>query len=88
MGRVDAVSHSGWECWFWSRDHLEAHFHVKSAGEWEVKVFFMEDPPYYEVEFEARRIPSRKMSKFLKMVAEKREALHAEWDRKVQVVDP
>lgn len=88
MGHVDAVSHPGWDCWFWSKDHLEPHFHVKSAGEWEVKVFFLEDPPCYEVVFEARRIPGRKMSRFLKRVAERREALHAEWDRKVEVVDP
>lgn len=88
MGRVDAVAHPGWDCWFWSRDHLEPHFHVKSPGEWEVKVFFMEAPPYHEVEFELKRIPARKLRKFLAVVAENREALLAEWSRKVQVVDP
>ena len=51
MGRVDAVAHPGWDCWFWSKDHLEPHFHVKSAGEWEIKIYFLEDPPRYEVEF-------------------------------------
>jgi hypothetical protein len=61
---------------------------AQSAGEWEVKVFFAEDPPYYEAAFEVRGIPTRKMTKFLKIVAENREALYAEWDRKVKVVDP
>jgi len=88
MGRVEAVAHPGWECWFWSRDHLEPHFHVKAPGEWEVKVFFLEDPPLYEVEFALKRIPTRKMKKFLEAVGGRREALFAEWDRKVQVVDP
>lgn len=87
MGRVDAVEHPGWECWFWSRDHLEPHFHVKSPGEWEVRVFFANDPPYYEIEFEVKRIPTRKMKKFLARVAESRERLYREWDSKVQVID-
>jgi hypothetical protein len=88
MGRVDAVAHPGWDCWFWFRDHLEPHFHVKSPGEWEVKVFFLNEPPYYEVEFELKRIPTRKLGKFLAVVAENRETLLVEWSRKVQVVDP
>lgn len=88
MGRVDAVAHPGWDCWFWSRDHLEPHFHVKSPGEWEVKIFFLAEPPYYEVDFEVKRIPSRKLNKFLAQVAKKRADLFDEWSRKVQVVDP
>jgi hypothetical protein len=61
---------------------------VKTPGEWEVRIFFLEDPPRYDVEFEVKRIPTRKLRKFLASVAEKREELFAEWDRKVQVVDP
>jgi hypothetical protein len=53
-----------------------------------VRIFFAADPPYHEVEFEAKRLPTRKMTNFLKEVARHREALYAEWDAKVQVVDP
>ena len=88
MGRVDCVGWPGCNVWFWSKDHREAHFHVESPGEWEVRVFFGSEPPYYDVVWEAGRIPRKKMKAFLRDVAAHRAELFAEWDRKVTVVDP
>ena len=87
MGKVDCVGEPGWQCWFWSQDHREAHFHVKSPGEWEVRVFFGEDPPYYDVVWATGRIPSRRMKRFLSRVATNRSSLFEEWNSKVTVVD-
>ncbi|HET6232889.1 MAG TPA: DUF4160 domain-containing protein [Longimicrobiaceae bacterium] len=88
VGRVDSVEWAGWQCWFWSQDHREPHFHAKSPGEWEVRIFFGEDPPYYDVLWQVSRIPKRKLKDFLALVAENRQALYKEWEVKVEVVDP
>jgi hypothetical protein len=85
MGKVDCISWPGCVCWFWSHDHREAHFHVKSPGEWEIRVFFGEEPPRCEVVWEARPVPGKPLRKFLDEVALHRAALLAEWDAKVIV---
>jgi len=87
MALVDCVGWAGCRCWFWSRDHLEPHFHVGSPGEWEIRVFFTDEPPRYDVEFEARKVPRRALRSFLAEVAKHREQLLEEWDAKVQVDD-
>jgi Domain of unknown function (DUF4160) len=85
VGRVDAFQIDGCVCWFWSRDHLGPHFHVKSAGEWEIRVFFGEEPPRYEVVFEVRRIPRKKLKEILSAASGHRERLFVEWSQKVEV---
>ena len=88
MGKVDCLSWPGCEVWFWSEDHREPHFHVQSPGNWEVRVFFGPEPPYYDVVMEVGRIPNKKMRKFLREVSKNRTELYQEWDKKVNVVDP
>jgi hypothetical protein len=85
VGRIGCFSISGCHCWFWSNDHLEPHFHAKSAGEWEIRVFFGEEPPRHEVVFEARRIPAKKVKEILAASLRHREALFVEWSQKVTV---
>jgi hypothetical protein len=85
MGKVDCLRWPGCDAWFWSKDHREPHFHVKSPGNWEVRVFFGTEPPYYEVEWEIGRIPRKSMKSFLREVASNREKLYLEWDAKVEV---
>jgi hypothetical protein len=88
MGKVDAVSWPGCRCWFWSHDHREAHFHVQSPGEWEIRVFFGDDPPRWDEVWSARPVPARALRKFLDDVANRREDLFREWDEKVIVDEP
>ncbi|HET7232298.1 MAG TPA: DUF4160 domain-containing protein [Longimicrobium sp.] len=78
----------GCRCWFWSQDHREAHFHVLSHGNWEIRVFLGEEPPRAEVVWQFQKIPARALKDFLSRVSEQRQALFIEWDAKVQVVDP
>ena len=82
MGRVDAFQIDGCRSWFWSRDHGPAHFHVSSAGEWEILVYFLSDPVAYEVEFELKKIPRRTLLAILNAAAEHREQLLHEWSQK------
>lgn len=88
MGKVECLGWPGCRCWFWSQDHLEPHFHVLSPGNWEIRVFFGEEPPRVEVIWQLRKVPSRALKTFLANVSERRQALFLEWDAKVQVVDP
>jgi hypothetical protein len=53
-----------------------------------VRVFFGEEPPAYDVLWQAGRIPGRRMKEFLRIVSENRARLFEEWDLKVKVVDP
>jgi hypothetical protein len=88
VAKVDCVGWPGWHCWFWSQDHREAHFHVKCSGKWEVRVFFGEDPPYFDVQWQLSRVPVKQMREFLQTVASHRAELFEEWTAKVNVVDP
>jgi hypothetical protein len=54
MAKVDSFAIPGLECWFWSNDHDPPHFHVKRAGEWELKVNFLEDEDLFELEWGGR----------------------------------
>jgi hypothetical protein len=87
MGKVDCLGWPGCEVWFWSKDHLEHHFHVKSPGSWEVRVFFGPEPPHYDVVWQVAHIPGKQMRAFLREVSSKREELYREWDAKVVVED-
>ena len=42
LGKVDAFKTAGLALWFNSSYHLEPHFHAKKAGEWEIRVYFLE----------------------------------------------
>jgi hypothetical protein len=43
MATVRAFSAPGLKLWFYSNDHEPPHFHAKHTGQWEVKVYFLED---------------------------------------------
>lgn len=82
MAKVECLEIPGLECWFWSNDHNPPHFHVKRAGEWELKVKFLEDNDLFELEW--GEAPSSKVLKGIKrLVSANREALLAEWETKV-----
>ena len=68
MANVSAFAIPGLKIWFWSNDHEPPHFHVKKAGEWDIKVSFLEDSSrMIEVVF---GIPSAKVLKEIKELAE------------------
>jgi hypothetical protein len=82
MPKVASFEIPGLECWFCSNDHDPPHFHVKRAGEWELKVNFLEDKDLFELEW--GDAPSGKVLRDLKkLVVAHRAALLAEWETKV-----
>ena len=88
LGHVDAFSIPGLECRFPSLDHDPPHFHVRRAGEWEIKVRILTTtsnrldwepkwPPHFSG-------PQRSLRRTLAvLVAQHRVALIGEWERKV-----
>ncbi len=59
MPIVESFQIAGCRCWFYSDDHRPAHFHARSPGEWEVRVYFLLEPPQVEVVLEVNRLPGR-----------------------------
>jgi hypothetical protein len=83
MGRVECFSLPGVDCWFYSNDHPPEHFHARSPGEWEVRVYFLRDPVDIEEAWRARRIPRGVLRQLAQLGGTHRLALFGEWDRKV-----
>lgn len=83
MGKVDAFSIPGCDCFFWSGDHGPPHFHVKKPGEWEVRVYFHEATPAIEIKWSRRRFPATMARQIERLVVEHRQALWCEWSEKV-----
>lgn len=82
MAKVDCFDIPGLECWFWSNDHGPPHFHAKRAGEWEIRVNFLEDEMFERV---WGNRPGRGTLQALKrLVIANRAALLVEWEAKVK----
>lgn len=79
MGRLEAFSIPGCDCWFYTGDHGPHHFHAGVRDEWEVRVFFMHDPVEYEVKFALKRVPARTLRRILDAAAGNRAKLLLEW---------
>lgn len=83
MGKVESFRVRGVECFFYSAEPgHRPHFHAKRAGEWEIRVFFMEEPPEYDVKLAIRHIPGNRRRQLLDLASKHREALFEEWTRK------
>lgn len=80
MPRVVCFQVPGITCWFWSNDHNPPHFHAKKAGEWEIRVRFLEDASQmFELIWGDE--PSAKMLRSIaKAVEVNRPELLAEWE--------
>lgn len=83
MPNVESFQITGCRCWFYSDDHSPAHFHASSPGEWEVRVYFLLEPPQMEVVLDVKRVPSRIRRALLRLAKEHRADLLKEWSEKV-----
>lgn len=90
VGRVEAIEVVGLDLWFNTSDHREAHFHAKRSGHWEIRVYLNETTSSalsYDFKFGGE--PLGKVRRELaRLVSAHREALLAEWERKVQLKGP
>lgn len=80
MGRLTSFAVPGCRCWFYTGDHGPPHFHASAPGGWEIRVFFMFEPVFYEIRYQVRRIPGSVLSEILRNAAQHREALFREWE--------
>ena len=80
MGRLEAFTVQGCRCWFYSGDHSPPHFHVAVADEWEIRVFFLQEPVQYDVKYMIRRIPGTLLKTVLREAKKNRTALFKEWE--------
>ncbi len=85
MGTLTAFSIDGMKIWFWSHDHNPPHFHVKRDGQWEYRVFFLEEETTHQLERVWGKSISAMDRKLLKnKVTQYRAAILKEWELKVQ----
>lgn len=85
MGKVESFRIDGCRCWFYSHDHLSPHFHAKAPGEWEVRVFFLEEPPRLELKFKIGRVPAVLRKQLVELARSHRTDLMMEWSRRVNL---
>jgi len=89
MGRVEAFTLAGVECWFWSNDHNPPHFNAKRKGQWCFKVFFLQprERMLERVKGLQGRISARDRKELCNLGEEHRDALLKEWEKKVNCDD-
>ena len=83
MGRVTAFQVTGCRCWMFSGDHSAPHFHAGSSDDWEIRVFFLQEPVVFEVKWAVKRIPGRLVRELMALTAQHRAELLAQWERSV-----
>lgn len=81
MVRVRAFQLAGCRSWFHTGDHGPPHFHAGVVDAWEIRVFFLQEPPGYEVKFEVKRVSGRMVRGILELAAAHRAELFEEWER-------
>jgi hypothetical protein len=88
MAKLECISISGIQLWFYSNDHEPPHFHAKRRGEWEYKVKFLESAEeMFELVWSKKK---RQMSRgervsLLELVEENRSEIFREWEEKVSL---
>jgi hypothetical protein len=87
MAKVKCLAIPGMELWFNSNDHSPPHFHAKRAGQWEVRVFFLEGSrgKMFKVKWPREKgVPRGDLKLLEENVQTYRVELLEEWERKVQ----
>jgi hypothetical protein len=64
-------------------DHSAPHFHAGSSDEWEVRVYFLQEPVVLEEKWSVKRIPGRVLRELLNLATNHRSELLAQWERSV-----
>lgn len=81
MGKLQAFQLPGCRLWFHTGDHGPAHFHAGVTDAWEIRVYFLQDPPQHDVKFEVKHVSTRLLKEIVKLSAAHRAELLEEWER-------
>lgn len=81
MGLLRAFELSGYRFWFYTGDHASPHFHAGVVDAWEIRVYFLLEPPRHEVKFAVKHVPAGMVRAILELAAAHRTELLEEWER-------
>ena len=81
MGLLRAFQLPGCRFWFYTGDHEPPHFHARAGDAWEIRVYFLQEPPEHKVKFAVRRVPAKMVKQILELAATHRAELLQEWER-------
>lgn len=91
MGKAD-YQIEGYEIFWYSNDHLPAHFNIERRGEWGIKVYFLLSDSTslnYEIVWQNKQHgpSSKELAVFRQYVIDNKEHLLKEWETKVCITD-
>lgn len=81
MVLLQAFQLPGCRFWFHTGDHGPPHFHARAGDGWEIRVYFLQEPPKPEVKFAVRHVSARKVRQIQKLATKHRAKLLKEWER-------
>ena len=81
MGRLRAFQLSGCRLWFHTGDHGPPHFHAGVVDAWEIRVFFLQETPEYDVKYEVNPVSGKMVREIKRLAARHRAELFEEWER-------
>ena len=81
MALLQAFQLPGCRLWFHTGDHGPPHFHAGVTDAWEIRVYFLQEPPEHEVKFEVKHVSARMVREILELSAAHRAELFEEWER-------
>ena len=81
MALLQAFQLPGCRLWFHTGDHGPPHFHAGATDAWEIRVYFLQEPPEHEVKFEVKHVSARMVRAILELSAAHRVELFEEWER-------
>jgi Domain of unknown function (DUF4160) len=95
LGKVSAFSIDGLICLFYSNDHRPPHFHIKKAGCWEIRVYFLsctKNELDYSVKFSKNSgsedvLMKKERKAILQMVMKHRDALLNDGKRRLVLAE-
>ncbi len=85
VGKVEAFSAAGLDLWFNSLDHYPPHFHARRAGQWEVRIYFLNCTEHlmdYDLKW-GRSLVRKELRELGTQALKHRASLLAEWEAKV-----
>ena len=81
MALLQAFQLPGCRLWFHTGDHGPPHFHAGVMDAWEIRVYFLQEPPEHEVKFEVKHVSARMVRDILELSVAYRAELFEEWER-------
>jgi Domain of unknown function (DUF4160) len=81
MANLKCFSIDGVRLWFWPNDHDPPHFHAQRAGDWEIRVNFLESSDrMFDVKWSNKRLSGADRKLLEANITQFRVELLQEWE--------